>query len=195
MNLEPINTIIISDSSASSILLKQALKGSIYRVIFEGASLKYLIETPGLIEPELIIVILDATDISMFAQLKVISEQYPLPIVIFSDDDRDDVIDEAITAGVSAYVMDGMDEHRILPIIKTARVRFKQQQSMKHEIVSLRTDLIERKLIDKAKGLIMAQRLCTEDEAYKMLRTSAMNQNIRLAELAKNIISTASLLG
>ncbi len=195
MILEPIKTIIISDSVEATALMKKVLVQGDYQVIFAGESLKYLLETPGLIEPELIIVILEDTDLAMLSQLKIISEQYPLPIVIFSQDGSDDVIEDAIAAGVSAYVMDGMEEHRILPIIKTARARFKQQQTMMDQIVSLRTDLADRKIIDKAKGIIMAQRACTEDDAYKLLRTSAMNQNIRLAELAKNIISTASIMG
>jgi len=195
MILEPIKTIIISDSVEATALMKKVLVQGDYQVIFAGESLKYLLETPGLIEPELIIVILEDTDLAMLSQLKIISEQYPLPIVIFSQDGSDDVIEDAIAAGVSAYVMDGMEEHRILPIIKTARARFKQQQTMMDQIVSLRTDLADRKIIDKAKGIIMAQRACTEDDAYKLLRTSAMNQNIRLAELAKNIISTASVMG
>jgi len=195
MILEPIKTIIISESDDATNLLKKVLGQGDYQVIFAGESLNYLLQTPGLIEPELIIVILEKTDASVLSQLKIISEQYPLPIVIFSQDGSDDVIEDAIAAGVSAYVMDGMNEHRILPIIKTARARFKQQQTMVDQITSLQTDLANRKVIDKAKGIVMAQRDCTEDEAYKLLRSSAMNQNIRLSELSKNIISSAALMG
>lgn len=195
MTIDPIKTIIISDSPDAAHLLQQVLNQSDYHVIYSGESLKYLIETQEEIEPSLIIVSLESTAPSMFAALKIISEQHPLPIVIFSNDDRDDVIEDAISAGVSAYVMDGMEEHRILPIIKTARVRFKQQQVMQDKISELRTDLADRKVIDKAKGIVMAQRQCTEEEAYKLLRTSAMNQNIRLAELSKNIISSAAIMG
>ena len=195
MTIDPIKTIIISDSSDATNLLQQVLNQSDYQVIYAGESLKYLLETQGEIEPGLIIVSLESTQPSMFTALKIISEQYPLPIVIFSNDDRDDVIEDAISAGVSPYVMDGMEEHRILPIIKTARVRFKQQRAMQDKISELRTDLADRKVIDKAKGIVMAQRQCTEEEAYKLLRTSAMNQNIRLAELSKNIISSAAIMG
>jgi response regulator NasT len=194
MIIDPIKTIIISDSTDATKLLKQVLSRSDYQVIFDGDSLKYLLNTPGLIEPELIIVIADKAEASMLSQLKMIGEQYPLPIVIFSNDDREGVFDEAIDAGISAYVIDGMKEHRILPIIKTALARFKHHQSLQSQIVSLQTDLANRKIIDKAKGLVMAQRQCSEDEAYKLLRTSAMNQNIRLAELSKNLISTAALM-
>jgi len=194
MILDPIKTIIISDSIDATKLLKQVLSRSDYQVIFEGDSLKYLLNTTGLIEPELIIVITDKTKASMLSQLKIIGEQYPLPIIIFSNDDREGVFDEAIDTGVSSYVMDGMEEHRILPIIKTALARFKHHQSLQSKIASLQTDLADRKIIDKAKGLVMAQRQCSEDEAYKLLRTSAMNQNIRIVELAKNLISTTALM-
>jgi response regulator NasT len=73
-------------------------------------------------------------------------------------------------------------------------MRFKQNQSVQAELNNLRTTLADRKVIDRAKGMIMAQRACTEDEAYKLLRTTAMNQNIRLAALAQNIIDAAQLL-
>jgi len=73
-------------------------------------------------------------------------------------------------------------------------MRFKQHQSVQAELNNLRTTLADRKVIDRAKGMIMAQRSCTEDEAYKLLRTTAMNQNIRLAALAQNIIDAAQLL-
>jgi len=194
MDLNIINTVIISEVPESTLLLKKALAQSNYNIIFDSHSLKDLLQTADLVSPELIIVILQEAHLDMFTHLKIITEQFSLPVVIFSDDDRDDVIEHAIASDVSAYVMDGMDEHRIIPILKMAQARFKQQASMQQEIESLRTDLADRKQIDKAKGIIMSQRQCSEDEAYKLLRTSAMNQNIRLAELAKNIISTAALL-
>jgi response regulator NasT len=188
------NTILISDSSESNDILENVLLENEYKLIYNGTSLKHLLMQETLNEPELIIINVDRPEHGMIDQLKVINQQYPLPIVIFTKDDRDEAIGHAIQAGVSAYVVDGLSESRIVPILRTAMLRFEQHQSVQQELAQLKTTLADRKVIDRAKGLIMAQRSCTEDEAYKLMRSTAMNQNIRLAALAQNIIDTAKLL-
>lgn len=189
-----VNTILISDSSVSSELLEAVLLENDYKFIFNGTDLKHLLQQDTLSEPELIVLNMDRPEEGLIDQLRVINEQYPLPIVIFTKDDRDEMIEHAIKAGVSAYVVDGLAENRVVPIIRTAMARFEQNQSMQKELKELKTTLADRKVIDRAKGLIMKQRQCSEDEAYKLLRTTAMNQNIRLAALAQNIIDAAQLL-
>jgi len=190
-----INTIIISDDSQSSLLLKQELPESDYKIIFEGSLLQQLLATPDLAKPELIIVVLESSDLAILGQLKIIHEQFPMPIVIFTNDDRDEAIEHAIDVGVSAYIVDGLSKHRIVPIVRTACARFKQHQKIQQELYELKTTLADRKIIDRAKGLVMQQRQCTENEAYKLLRTAAMKQNLRLSVLAQNIINAADLLG
>jgi len=190
-----INTIIISDDTQSSLLLKQVLPESDYKIIFEGTLLQQLLATPDLTKPELIIVVLESTDLAILGQLKMIYEQFPMPIVIFTNDDRDEAIEHAINVGVSAYIVDGLSKNRIVPIVRTACLRFEQHQKIQKELYELKTSLADRKIIDRAKGLVMQQRQCTEDEAYKLLRTAAMKQNLRLSVLAQNIINTADLLG
>jgi response regulator NasT len=189
-----VNTILISEKSESNELLEKALSDHDYKLIFNGSNMQDLLHVDGLTDPQLIVINIDKPDSSLIQQLRVINQQYPLPIVIFTQDSRDDAIEHAIQAGVSAYVVDGLNENRILPILRTAQMRFKQNQSVQAELNNLRTTLADRKVIDRAKGMIMAQRACTEDEAYKLLRTTAMNQNIRLAALAQNIIDAAQLL-
>lgn len=188
------NTILISDSSETNDVLENVLLAHEYKLIYNGTSLKHLLLQETLNEPELIVINVDRPEQGMIDQLKVINQQYPLPIVIFTKDDRDEAIGHAIQAGVSAYVVDGLSEARVVPILRTAMMRFEQQQNVQKELSELRTTLAERKIIDKAKGLIMAQRNCTEDEAYKLMRSTAMNQNIRMAVLANNIIEAAKLL-
>jgi len=189
------NTIIISDDTKSSLLLKLVLPESDYKIIFEGSLLQQLLTTPDLVKPELIIVVLESTDLAILGQLKIINEQFPMPIVIFTNDDRDEAIEHAIDVGVSAYIVDGLSKNRIVPIVRTACLRFEQHQKIQKELYELKTSLADRKIIDRAKGLVMQQRQCTEDEAYKLLRTAAMKQNLRLSVLAQNIINTADLLG
>jgi response regulator NasT len=190
----PINTIVISEDPALTQKLAATLSETDYKIIFEGSTLQQLLSLNWSVEPELIIAIMDTSDNQVLSKFKVINEQYPLPIVIFTHDDRDDAIEKAIEAGVSAYIVDGFREARVQPILRTALARFRQYQSMQKQLKDLKTSLADRKVIDRAKGLIMEQRQCTEDEAYRLLRTSAMNQNMRLGQLAQNILSTANLL-
>jgi response regulator NasT len=193
-SVSTINTIVISEQPDVSAKLNTTLAETDYKVIFEGSTLQELLSLNWEVEPDLIIAVLDTSDSQVLSKFKIINEQFPLPIVIFTHDDRDDAIEQAIQAGVSAYIVDGFREDRVLPILRTAIVRFRQYQSMQKHIKELKTSLADRKVIDRAKGLIMEQRNCSEDEAYRLLRTSAMNQNMRLAQLAQNILSTASLL-
>jgi len=189
-----INTVVISEQPALTSKLAEALATTDYKIIFEGNTLQQLLSLKWSAEPELIIAIMDTSDNQVLSKFKVINEQFPLPIVIFTHDDRDDAIEQAIEAGVSAYIVDGFREDRVQPILRTALARFKQYQSMQNQLKELKTSLADRKVIDRAKGLIMEQRQCSEDEAYRLLRSSAMNQNMRLGQLAQNILATANLL-
>jgi len=189
-----VNTIVVCDETKSYNLIEQVLMPSGYDIVFHGASLQQLLQNAVIKSPQLIIISMATAGSELIEQLKILNQQYPLPIVIFTQDDSDETIEHAINAGVSAYVVDGLKENRILPILRTAMARFEQHQSMQQELDDLKTTLVERKIIDRAKGLLMAQRNCSEEEAYKLLRTTAMNQNIRLAALAQSIVDTASLL-
>jgi response regulator NasT len=189
-----INTIVITDSPQATTLIKSVLTQTDYKVIYESNDLSQQLTASWLIEPDLMIVAMDKTDLTVLAQLKTIFENYPLPMVVFTQDDIDEGIELAVEAGVNAYIVDGLKKNRIIPILKTACARFAKQQETQKQIEQLRTSLADRKIIDRAKGLIMEQRNCSEDEAYKLLRTSAMKQNLRMAKLSQNIIDAALIL-
>lgn len=188
-----IRTVLLSESTKSSQLVNQVLADSDYQLVFEESRLSALMSAQ-IEDVELIILCINIPDDQLLEQLKLVNQQYPLPIVIFTEQDGSDAIEHAIAAGVSAYVVDGLSEQRLLPIIRTALARFQQNQQIKQELDQLRTSLADRKVIDRAKGIIMAQRQCSEDEAYTLMRNNAMTQNLRMAVLAKHIIDTANLL-
>jgi response regulator NasT len=194
MPTEKINSIVITDTVEASSLLKSVLSKSDYQIIFESSNLSLQLKANWLIEPDIIIVAMQKTNLTLLGQLKTIHQQFPLPIVVFTEDDLDEGIERAIEAGVNAYIIDGLKENRVLPILKTATMRFDKQQAAAKQIQELQTSLADRKIIDRAKGIIMEQRNCTENEAYTMLRTSAMKQNLRMAVLAQNIIDASDLL-
>lgn len=132
--------------------------------------------------------------IKYLQQIHYLNQEYPLPIIIFATDDTPDTINQIVKAGVSAYVVNGLEIERIDSIINIAIARFKEQQQLKTELEKTKSKLEERKLIDRAKGILIKTRGFTEDEAYHTLRKLAMDRNIAIGEMAKNIIAMAELL-
>lgn len=130
-------------------------------------------------------------DCDQLQLLSHISEQALMPVAVFADTANDSAVEQSVEAGISALIIGGIEHIRMLSILKLAEARFKKAQQMKQEIHELKTALADRKVIDRAKGLVMDQRRCSENEAYAMMRTTAMNKNIKLATLAQEILTSA----
>ena len=116
------------------------------------------------------------------------------PIAMFVEQSDEATIGEAIDAGVSAYVIDGLRRERIEPILTLAIKRFNAFSRLQAELHEARTELAERKTVDRAKAILMRSRGMTEPEAYALLRRTAMNGNRRIADVAEAVITAASLL-
>jgi response regulator NasT len=145
--------------------------------------------------PDVIIVTTESPNAKLLESIRSIASAFPRPVVVFATDERREVIRKAVDCGVSAYVVDGWAPERLSAIIEAACARFDAFQAVKHELAVTRTKLSDRKLIEKAKGIVMRERGVTEDEAYSSLRKMAMNQNLPLGEVARRIIDVAELLG
>lgn len=145
--------------------------------------------------PDVIVADLKHPDDYLLEQFKRITRDHPLPIVIFSETGDDALIEASIKAGVNAFVVDGMEASRIHPIITAAVVRFRETQSLREDLDKTRAQLQERKIIERAKGILMQSRGWTEDEAYQSMRKLAMSQNKRLPEIAEAVVSAAELIG
>ncbi|MFA6053319.1 MAG: ANTAR domain-containing protein [Methylobacter sp.] len=129
-----------------------------------------------------------------FQDIHDLNRQHALPIIIFAADDTTDTINQVAKAGISAYVVNGLEASRITGIVNIAMARFNEQQRLKIELETTKSKLEERKLIDRAKGILIKTRGFTEDDAYHTLRKLAMDRNIAIGEMAKNVISMAELL-
>ena len=116
------------------------------------------------------------------------------PIVCFTEDNDRNKMHEAIEAGVSAYVVAGLSAERVKAVLDVALARFEVEQKLRNELEDTRTKLAERKVIERAKGLLMERHQCTEDEAYSKLRRLAMDKNLKLAEIAQRMLDVADLL-
>jgi response regulator NasT len=146
------------------------------------------------LSPDVLVVCADSLQQSVLDSLRRVSESYPLPVVIFANDGNRESIRKAVEAGAAAYVVQGWAAERLTPIIDAACARFEAFQSVKDELAATQHKLSERKLIEKAKGIVMKQRGLAEDEAYSALRKMAMNQNLALAEIARRVIAVSQLL-
>ena len=116
-------------------------------------------------------------------------------VAMFVDRADEASIAAAVDAGVSAYVVDGLKRDRVKPILDVAISRFNAFSRMARELEDARSELETRKLVDRAKGILMATRGLTESEAYALLRKTAMNQNRRIVDIAQSLVTADSLLG
>lgn len=142
------------------------------------------------------VVLIDVADPSRdrLEELALASGPTERPVAMFVDQSTEGLTAAAIEAGFSAYVVDGLNANRLKPVLEAAIARFRMMQRMRTELLETKRALEERKVIDRAKGLIMKSRGVTEDEAYAVLRKAAMDQNRRIADVAEALVSTAGLL-
>ena len=143
---------------------------------------------------DVVIVNADIPDEAVFANLRDVNKTKPKPIVMFTESSGEEMTGTAIKSGVNAYIVDGLEEKRVQPIIDVAIARFREFQALKDELDATRSQLAERKAVEKAKGLLMKHKKITEDEAYQMLRKMAMDKNKRIAEVSEGVISAVELL-
>lgn len=143
--------------------------------------------------PDVVLIDIDSPSRDTLESLRTVQASQPRPMVMFTQDDDGDTIRRAIHAGVSAYVVDGIERRRVRPIVEAAIARFAQYRSLEDELVRARTKLSERKVIERAKGIIMQQQGISEDEAFQAMRRLAMRKNRRLAEIAESVVAAAEL--
>jgi len=146
------------------------------------------------IEPDVIVIDLENPNRDMLENMFQLSRAVKRPIAMFVDRSDQASIEAAVDAGVSAYVVDGLKKERIKPILDMAISRFNAFSRMARELEEARSELENRKVIDRAKGILMKIRAIPEDEAYGLLRRAAMNENRRIADVAQSIITAADLL-
>ncbi len=144
--------------------------------------------------PDLVLIDIDSPSRDTLEALRTVQAEQPRPMVMFIQDDAGESIRRAVDAGVTAYVVDGLENRRVRPIIDAAMARFTQYRALEQELAETRNKLNDRKLIERAKGLIMKQQGVDEAAAYQAMRKLAMRKNKKLAEIADGVISAAELM-
>ncbi len=146
------------------------------------------------IEPDVIVIDLENPNRDMLENMFQLSRAVKRPIAMFVDRSDAVSIEAAVDAGVSAYVVDGLRKERVKPILEMAISRFNAFSRMARELEEARSELANRKLIDRAKGILMKSRGLSEEAAYALLRKTAMNQNRKISDIAQSLITAAGLL-
>lgn len=144
--------------------------------------------------PEAIIIEVEQLDSELLQQIRSINQSFQLPVILFTETDEDLIIEQAIKSGVATYIVGSLEAHRIQSILQVAITRNSEVQKLKQDLIKTRGQLEERKVIDKAKGILMKHKHYSEDEAYQALRKMAMDKNKRIIEIAEGIIATFDLL-
>jgi response regulator NasT len=188
------NLLLVSEASDSASSLRDALQSASFRIAGEVTDPAHLDTEMVRAAPDVIIACTASPSAGLLESLRSLAERAPRPVIMFATDARRETIRKTVEAGVSAYVVDGWAPKRVAAIIEAACARFEAYESLKKELRTTQARLAERKVVEKAKGLVMQQRGLSEDQAYSSLRKMAMDQNLTLAEVARRVISIAHLL-
>lgn len=194
MSRQKLKIILIDEQPERFEMLDAALRSQGHEIIARISASADIITAVQNAQPDVIIVDLDSPGRDTLESMQAITRDRPRPIVMFTNDGDSATIERAVKSGVSAYVVDGLSAERIRPILDVAIHRFHEYQQLRDELEQTRMQLTERKLIEKAKGILMKKRGLDEDQAYQSLRKMAMDRNLKLSELARSIIAAAELL-
>jgi response regulator NasT len=145
--------------------------------------------------PDVIVIDLENPRRDTLEHFFSLSRAIQRPIAMFVDRSDGAMIEKAVEAGVSAYVVDGLKKERVKPILDMAISRFNAFSRLTRELEQARSELEDRKIIEQAKGILMKTRTLSEPEAYALLRSTAMNQNRRMVDIAQSLVTAAALLG
>jgi response regulator NasT len=190
-----IRIVVVEQDRDRAIAIVDALKDACacdVLVVGDSSGLERKIAAYG---PDIVLIDIDNPTRDMLEELTLASGPLERPVAMFVSGNSDGLAAAAIEAGVSAYVVDGLAPARIKPVMDTAIARFAMVRQMRNELAETRRALEERKVIDRAKGLLMKAKGIDEDAAYALLRKTAMDRGRRVADVAEALVTAAGLLG
>jgi len=195
MSEQPLHILIIDENRIRASIIEDGLSGAGDVRVTVLADTAQLLRRIVEIDPDVIFIDLENPNRDVLEHMFEVSRAVKRPIAMFVEHSDQASIEAAIEAGVSAYVVDGLKKERVRSILETAMIRFKAFERLKRELEDAKTQLADRKVIEKAKAILMKTRGLSEPDAYSLLRKTAMNQNRRMAEIADSLVLAAGLLG
>jgi response regulator NasT len=188
-------TILVLDENAirASIIeegLREAGHSNV-TVVHEVNGIARIIETQ---RPDVIFIDLENPNRDMMEHLFQLTRTVGRPIAMFVDRSDTASIEAAVDAGVSAYIVDGLKKERVKPILDMAVSRFNAFSRLQRELADAKSALEERKIVERAKGILMKMRGLTEEQAFALLRQTAMNEKKKMSDIAQSVVTAAALL-
>ena len=174
--------------------LRIALLEAGYNIVAVLPADAFLPDRLNQLQPEMIIVDAESQARDTLEHVVMATRDARRPIVMFTDDSDTSHVRAAIAAGVTASVVAGLAPERVKPVLEVAQARFEHEEALRRELADARSQLAERKVVDRAKGLLMQRHQIGEPEAYARIRKAAMDKGLKMADIAQRIVDAADLL-
>ncbi len=192
--MEGLRVVIADDESIRLMSLKAQMQSLGLQVVGEAVNGKQAVELVGRLKPDLAVLDIKMPEMDGLEAAKQIAADYPIPVIVLTAYSERSLAERAIEAGVFAYLMKPVSEEDLLPTLLLAKSRFREFQDLRKGISDLREALETRKLIERAKGILMERRNLTEAEAFRRMQIQSQNENKKLAEIAQAIIMADRML-
>lgn len=186
--------LIIDENPVRAAIIEDGLRDAGHTNVAHLPDTAHLLARITSFDPDVIVIDLGSPNRDVLEQMFQMSRVIERPIAMFVDQSDSASIRAAMDAGVSAYVVDGLKKERVKHILDMCISRFNVFSRLQEELREARTALTERKIIDRAKGILMKEKGMSEEDAYALMRKAAMNQKRRITEIAQSLITTAELL-
>jgi len=186
--------LIVDQNVTRASVLEDGLREAGYADVVVVRDMQNLLKRIVDAEPDVIFIDLENPNRDVLEQMFQVSRTVQRPIAMFVDKSDAGMTEAAVNAGVSAYVVDGLKKERIHSILELTISRFRAFNQLRSELDKTKQQLEERKLVDRAKGILMKERNLNEEQAYALLRKAAMNENLKLSQVAQSIITASKLL-
>lgn len=187
--------LVIDENRIRASIIEAGLRESGHDNVTVVHDIAGVARTIATINPDVIVIDLENPNRDVLENMFQLSRAVKRPVAMFVDRADRASIEAAVEAGVSAYVVDGLKRERVKPILDMAIVRFNAFSRLARELEQAKSELEERKLIERAKGILMKSKGLSEEDAYALLRKAAMNQNRKISEIAQSLVTAAALLG
>ena len=194
MGSSDLTILVIDDNTIRASIIEAGLRESGHSNVTTIHEVTGVARHIDRLQPDVIVIDLGNPNRDMLESMFQLSRSVKRPIAMFVDRSDQAMIVAAVEAGVSAYVVDGLKQERVKPILDMAISRFNAFSRMERELDDVRSELENRKVVDRAKGILMKSKAISEEEAYRLLRKTAMNQNRKIAEIAQSLVLAAGLL-
>lgn len=185
--------VIVDENPDRAVILDEGLRASGFTDVERIGETHNLLKRIYALDPDVILIDLENPSRDTLEQMFQVSRVVRRPIAMFVDQSDTASIEASVEAGVSAYIVDGLKKERIKPILELCVSRFRAFSKLRDELERAKSDLDERKTIERAKGILMKAKKLTEEEAYKMMRSAAMRENKKLVDIARSLITAAEM--